>query len=143
MRDSRTRTSANSAATKKPLSPTSTRARKRLARGKRGSSNAKDPRRWAGRTAGVGGWLSEVRPSRYERYYTVAARPHKPSRVRLRMPHHLYRLIRIDKKTRWSRPRAPSSAGSSTTGALLEAPVAIARHILHAHLEGSATGGIT
>src|SRR5215208_4649833 len=100
MRDSRTRTSANSADTKKPLSPTSTRARKRLARGNRGSSKAIDPRRQSGRAAGVEGWLSEVRPSRYERYYTVAAHPDKPSRVRPCTPHHLYRLIRIDKTTR-------------------------------------------
>src|SRR5215210_6294602 len=77
MRDSRTRTSANSAATKKPLSPTSTRARKRLARDNRGSTKARDPRGQPGRAAGVGGWLSEVRPSRYERYYTVATRPDK------------------------------------------------------------------
>src|SRR5215216_5584023 len=105
MRDSRTRTSANSAATKKPLSPTSTRARKRLARGNRGTSKSIDARRQRSRTAGVGVWLSEVRPSRYERYYTVAARPDKPPWVWLRTPYHKKRSDRCGRTSRFGSRR--------------------------------------
>jgi hypothetical protein len=55
MRDSRTRTSANSAATKKPLRPTKTRATKRLNQDKRGSGTSTRAHRRSGRRVFVGG----------------------------------------------------------------------------------------
>src|ERR687897_302974 len=78
MRESRTRTRANSAATKKPLRPTRNRASNRLNQDKKGSSKSIDPRRRCGVAARVGDRERAVRPSRYEAYYTVAARPDKP-----------------------------------------------------------------
>src|SRR3712207_3495595 len=74
MRDSRTRTRANSAATKKPLSATSTSATKRLSNeDKRGSSKATNPRQQRNRTACVLVRRSRSPPSCYEPHYTAAA----------------------------------------------------------------------
>ena len=67
MRDSRTRTSANSAATKKAFRPTRTRATKRLNEDKRGSGTSTRAHRHWGRGVFVGGFWREVRPSRYGR----------------------------------------------------------------------------
>src|SRR3712207_5911798 len=73
MRDSRTRTRANSAATKKPLRATSTSATKRLSNeDKRGSSKSSNPRQQRNRTAGVQVQRSRAPPSCYDPYYTAA-----------------------------------------------------------------------
>src|SRR5919107_5076964 len=76
-RDSRTRTSANSAATKKPFRPTRTRATKRSNEDKRGSRTSTRAHQHWSHGVFVGGFWREVRPSRYEPDYTLATRPHK------------------------------------------------------------------
>src|SRR3712207_2414183 len=86
MRDSRTRTRANSAATKKPLSATSTSATKRLSNeDKRGSSKATSPRQQRNRTACVLVRRSRSPPSCYEPHYTAAdaKRPGRDGRAPL------------------------------------------------------------
>src|ERR671913_806973 len=76
-RDSRTRTSANSAATKKAFRPTRTRATKRLNEDKRGSCTSTRAHRHWSHGVFVGRFWREVRPSRYGPDYTLATRPHK------------------------------------------------------------------
>src|SRR5215204_2138520 len=76
-RDSRTRTSANSAATKKAFRPTRTRATKRLNEDKRGSCTATRAHRHWSHGVFVGGFWRKVRPSRYGQDYTLATGPHK------------------------------------------------------------------
>src|SRR5215204_5000410 len=77
MRDSRTRTSANSAATKKPFRPTRTRATKRLNQDKRGSGTSTRAHRRSGNRVFVGGVYSEVLSFRYGAYYPAADCPHQ------------------------------------------------------------------
>src|SRR4051794_4931702 len=76
-RDSRTRTSANSAATKKAFRPTRTRATRRLNEDKRDSGTSTHAQRGSGLGIFVGGVWRQARPSRYGPDYTAAHRPHK------------------------------------------------------------------